>query len=180
MSKIKLTNPGMQGFTGYLGTVRFENGISVEAPSHAEMNRLAAITSVSALDDEGNEIGQVGVGAVMAGSRKTPAPLLPTLERGEPEIYSVEETPEPQVIETAGPVKSEQDLVDEELSNLVETPESADTETQPVRIYSQAELEEIADSKGISGLREIGNLLGVKDNSIQGLIKEIIAAQGNS
>lgn len=42
---------------------------------------------------------------------------------------------------------------------------------------TREELEAIADEKGISGLREIGNELGVKSNSIEDLIGKILAAQ---
>jgi len=43
--------------------------------------------------------------------------------------------------------------------------------------YTFEQLSEIADKRGIAGLREIGEKYGVRSNSIQGLIKEIQEAQ---
>ena len=44
--------------------------------------------------------------------------------------------------------------------------------------YTEAQLEAIADEKGIEGLREIGRLYGIKGRAIHELIEEIIKAQG--
>lgn len=44
--------------------------------------------------------------------------------------------------------------------------------------YTRAQLEAVADSKGIEGLREIGRTVGVSSKSINGLIDLIINAQG--
>lgn len=43
--------------------------------------------------------------------------------------------------------------------------------------YSREKLEQIADEKGIAGLREIGDSWGVKATSIAKLIDEILEAQ---
>lgn len=51
---------------------------------------------------------------------------------------------------------------------------------QPVIVqkaeYTVAQLEEIADAKGIVGLRDIATPLGIKSNSITGLIAELTKA----
>lgn len=47
---------------------------------------------------------------------------------------------------------------------------------QPAAQYTVVQLEEIADSKGIQGLRDIATPLGIKSNSITGLIAELIKA----
>lgn len=44
-------------------------------------------------------------------------------------------------------------------------------------LFTRDQLEAVADKHGISGLREIGDTLGVKSTSIAGLIKEIMDAQ---
>lgn len=43
--------------------------------------------------------------------------------------------------------------------------------------YSEADLAAIADAKGIAGLRDIADTLGIKGNSIGGLIAAILKAQ---
>lgn len=48
---------------------------------------------------------------------------------------------------------------------------------QSAKIYTQQELEAIADKKGIAGLREIGDPLGVKGTSVLKLIEAIMAKQ---
>lgn len=44
-------------------------------------------------------------------------------------------------------------------------------------VYTQEELETVADKDGIEGLREIADPLGVTDKSIKGLITKILEAQ---
>ncbi len=46
--------------------------------------------------------------------------------------------------------------------------------------FTRNELELIADTDGIAGLREIGNKLGIKSNSIVGMIDAIMEKTGNS
>lgn len=45
--------------------------------------------------------------------------------------------------------------------------------------YSRDDLEDIADKRGIAGLRDIAKAWGVKGRSINEMITEILAAQGN-
>ena len=47
----------------------------------------------------------------------------------------------------------------------------------PAVLYTREELEAIADEKGIAGLREIAEPIGVRDRSISGLIKETLQKQ---
>ncbi len=48
--------------------------------------------------------------------------------------------------------------------------------TEKPKSYTEADLAAIADAKGIAGLREISEPLGVKGNSIRGLIDSIVQA----
>ncbi|HGG9109455.1 TPA: hypothetical protein ACJJYX_004347 [Enterobacter cloacae] len=52
----------------------------------------------------------------------------------------------------------------------------AHVSTQPT--FSREELEAVADSEGIAGLRQIGNELGVKGKGIVEMIEGILKAQG--
>lgn len=47
----------------------------------------------------------------------------------------------------------------------------------PAVKYTREQLEELADKKGIKGLREIAEPLGVRNTSIAGLIDELMALQ---
>jgi hypothetical protein len=51
-------------------------------------------------------------------------------------------------------------------------------EVKPARIYTQQELEAIADKRGIDGLREIAKPLGLKGVSIAKLLVAIVEKQG--
>lgn len=47
-----------------------------------------------------------------------------------------------------------------------------------VQIYTREELEAVADSEGIAGLRLIGGVMGVKAKGIVEMIDGILKAQG--
>ncbi|HAU5490958.1 TPA: hypothetical protein JD194_18105 [Cronobacter sakazakii] len=51
-------------------------------------------------------------------------------------------------------------------------------EAAPVQRFTREELESIADSEGIAGLRQIGKPLGVKAKGIVEMIEGILKAQG--
>ncbi|WBM72993.1 hypothetical protein OH773_21765 (plasmid) [Buttiauxella sp. WJP83] len=55
---------------------------------------------------------------------------------------------------------------------------TAQAEVKPVQRFTREELESIADSEGIAGLRLIGNQVGVKAKGIVEMIEGILTAQG--
>jgi hypothetical protein len=178
MKKVKLTGRGMSGYTAYLGTVKFINGVSEDAVSQAEINRLGALTSIEVFDDETGVSEQGGVGADAVKNRKVGAPMNQHWERGEAGPVKEEVNPAPVKLEPEVPQKTDAETeAEKELEALTApTPDLEDVQ-EPRAVYTREELEKIADDKGIAGLREIADPMGVKDNSIMGLIKEIIQAQ---
>ncbi|WP_026610714.1 hypothetical protein [Methylocaldum szegediense] len=67
---------------------------------------------------------------------------------------------------------------------LAETPPSVPNElassaSTPTNIYTREQLEAIADQKGIAGIREIADPLGIKGRSIVELIDEILTKQAH-
>lgn len=56
--------------------------------------------------------------------------------------------------------------------------EQTETTAKPAAAFTQEELAQIADEKGIAGLREVADPLGVKGTSIVGLMEAIMKAQG--
>lgn len=180
MARIKLKTPGMESFSSYMGTVQFENGVSVEDVSTSEINRLAALTNIALIDEDGNEMGQAGLGAAMVGSNKTQIAPAQHSQTGTDD-FKVEETPGPADFNTAPAPVDPIGQDEKDLDALInETGETDEIPPMPETVYERAELEKIADEKGIAGLREIADPMGVKDNSINGLIKEILQAQGDS
>ena len=62
------------------------------------------------------------------------------------------------------PKKEEAVTVEEKVEQFEDAP----------TVYTEEELGKVADKRGIGGLREIGDQLGVKSNSIVGLMKAIL------
>ena len=56
--KIKLIEPGYEGFSGMFGTVPFQDGVSVDHVSHVEINLLASIVKVVDAESEA-EVGNL-------------------------------------------------------------------------------------------------------------------------
>ena len=54
----------------------------------------------------------------------------------------------------------------------------APTPEAPKVVYNEADLAKVADEKGIQGLRDLGLPLGIKGNSIRGLIDALVKATG--
>jgi len=63
------------------------------------------------------------------------------------------------------------------VSSRVSQPDPVEPPKKPVIKYDRAQLEKIADEKGIQGLRAIGEEFDIRSNSIKGLITGIINAQ---
>lgn len=134
--KIRITQPGWEGYTGHLGMVEFADGVSVEDISRGDAAALAALVSIE---------------DVSTGKNPSDAQRM---------------------IDANGDAAK------------VETPVAAPAPEAPVatpeKVYTRAELEEVADKGGIKALREIGDTMGVKDNSIVQLIDKIMSWQAEN
>lgn len=146
--KLKITSPGYGKFSGFMGGVLFENGVSVDDVSDAEARALGSIMRVESVDTG----MQQGDAADLARNRHTPAGKIARFSKS-----------------------SEQPAPSKPLS-VPETPAAASE--APSKKYTKAELETIADMHGINGLREIGEPLGLRGRGIKELIDAIIDAQG--
>jgi len=156
--KIKILGVGYAGFTGLFGQVEFKDAISVDHVSKMEANRLGSILQIVEVDEEGNEVKPVGIGQHDIDCRKQRAEIAQPLE-----IAKVEPVNDEKI-----KAKVEEQSIEEPNQNVAKI---------EVKKYTEAELEVIADEKGIVALREIGDPLNAKSNSISGLIPKILAAQ---
>ena len=127
--KVKITQSGWSGFSGLLGQVMFENGISVEDIGKGDAAFLAGILQVE----------EVGTG-------HNPSDTQRIVDQ-----YANAAAVEKVVVEAPAPVEFES--------------------------YSKEQLEQIADAKGIKGLREIADPLAIKGLSIAELIEKILASK---
>lgn len=71
-----------------------------------------------------------------------------------------------------------QNISTDDLNAMVLQENSIEKDNKPVPVYTQKELENIADTRGIVALREIGEKLDARGKSIIELIKAILKKQG--
>jgi len=138
--KLRLTQAGFESYTGQMGVVWFENGLSVTDVSPIDAIRISA--AIGADWEDGTA---ANVGDMYLNNMNVPA-HVGMADRTSPE--APQQSPE-------------------------QTPQSE----APTTVYTEEELAKIADQKGIAGLREIADPLGVKGTSIVGLIAEILKKQ---
>jgi len=140
--KIRMTGKGYEKFTGMFGMVEFKDGVSVHDLTQRELDAMAAVVRVEAVNEADNDRL---IGNRYMANKDNPAPK------------NVDRTHVEQP-------KSEEPAKQESVASLGK--------------YSKESLEAIADEKGIAGLREVATPLGIRGNSIRGLIQEILNKQG--
>lgn len=139
--KLRLTQAGFENFTGQMGVVWFENGLSTTDVSPIDGIRISA-----AIGADWEDGSAANVGDMYLNSMDVPA------------FVGMADKPSEPVAAPVAPT---------EVSNA------------PHTAYTEAQLAQIADEKGIGGLREIADPLGVKATSIVGLIAAILKHQTN-
>lgn len=139
--KLRLTQAGFEKYTGQMGVVWFENGLSTTDVSPIDGIRISA-----AIGADWEDGSAANVGDMYLNSMDVPA------------YVGMADRP-------------------------IEPPAAQERSVTPPAVageaYSEEQLAKIADEKGISGLRAIGDPLGVKGTSIVGLISGILKAQAN-
>jgi hypothetical protein len=75
MFKVKIDVPGWDSYTGLLGMVPFENGISTRPVTDHEATKLGALLRVVRIDSD----EQIGASTIMAGSRHISAEVAPSI-----------------------------------------------------------------------------------------------------
>lgn len=188
MARIRFVNPAMKNYSGHFGSVMMKDGESVDHVSSAEVERLAAITKVELIHEDGT-YEPAGLAHRMTRDRGLGAPVERKLKSEGKQDQRAEITPapqdvkvreEPKTAEEAAAEKAEGEKEDAEkeldaLAGEVEG-EKAPAVT-PGEKHTREELETIADTDGIAGLRKIAEPLNVKDKSITGLIEAILKAE---
>lgn len=177
--RVRIVQQGRENMCGLMGRYEFQDGVSVKEIPVREAVRLGAILSIEDLDGKPihpstylYENASAVEAPIVSFERGVTDPNAPvpgddqTIEKG-----ANASAPSKNVVQVAT-VKPQVGEGDESLA-----PEVVGSEPVQMRVYSQVELEEVADKTGIEGLREIARPLGVKSNSITKLVSEIIEAQ---
>lgn len=148
MHRIRITQPGWEGYTGNFAGVDFDNGVSTFPVPRNIADRIMANVAAVSVDAEGNEFADGPAERIVHGATIRQV-ISDELERA-----------------TAEEIAAEQ----EKLEKDAKRPGAQD-------IHTREDLERIAEAEGISGLRLIGDKWDVRHRSIAGLIDEIIKAQ---
>lgn len=149
MSRIRLTSTGWAGYTGYLGSVQFIDGVSVAPVSPLLVARIGGAINSVKIDDETGVETAAGLASLRIEVSSIPIPVANISRRA-----------------TEAEVLAEQLRIQADAKN-----------GRAARTYSHADLETIASDEGIAGLREIAKAWGVKERSIPKLIAAIEKAQ---
>lgn len=131
--KLRLKQSGFESYSGQMGVIFFENGLSTTDVLPVDAVRISAVMQCEWEDGEASNVAQR-----LLDRADTPAPVLQS-------NTGIEQPEQPQPVEPQ-PVEPAKPL------------------------YTEEQLAAIADEKGITGLRELAEPLGIKGNSIRGLI----------
>lgn len=154
MPRIRLTEPGFQTYTGEIGTIRFEDGVSVEEVSQADANVVGASMRCVAVDTD----HALGPTQKLLDTRGDTPEVTRSITNTQPPEEKAEE---PAKIKKAEkPVKEEEKAVSDQ-----------PTEKFP---YTRESLEEIADARGIAGLRSFAVQYGINGVSIKDIIDKLM------
>lgn len=193
MNHLKIVENGWANYTGEFGMVHFENGVSVEPIPDQVAGRLAGLVRCVSCDAEGNELGaNPSVAGKLASDRKTGAQVIAESDRQTEEARKAELAAQKEKAEkekakkqaeaaaTEAAKKAKQDQsgpsdIDFEGDDDDIDPEEALAKMREIlEPLDEEKLKEIAAEGGIKGLREYTDVIGVKDNKIQGLITETL------
>lgn len=149
--RIRLTQPGFATYSGQMGVMTFTDGLSDHDVRPQDAIRMAAVMQCEWEDGRPANVAQA-----ILDHAHTPASI---------EVKN----------ELNGDAAIRQQQAE---ANGTTTPAEVrlDDLAAPGTLYTSAELEAIADAEGIKGLRKIAGPLGIKGNSINELIREIVSA----
>lgn len=144
--KVKVTQEGFEGYTGQMGVTQFVDGVSINDVSPRDAARMSAVMQVHWEDGTSCNPAQ----RLLDEMNTAAAHLVPFAD-------------------------NKDEVVTAPVVEKVEVKKTEPVEKE-AQAYTREDLESIADAKGITGLREIGQPLGIKSNSINGLIEELLKA----
>ena len=171
--RVQITQPGMQTYNGYLRRHMFKDGRSVEEIPVRMALLLGA--SCSCEDEDGNALNPntykfENVGEVSADD----FPSVTSIRKSDAEAAELAA-----VEEEAGKALSDEPMEEDDGGFVDDTVgfSGPGDELDDPRVWTLSELEAIADAEGISGLREVGEIVEVKGRSIGDLIQNILSKQ---
>lgn len=181
--KLRLTGDGFQNYTGQMGVIYFQDGLSINDVLPVDGIRIAG--NIGAIWEDGSH---ANVGDVYAANLQTPAPT--GLQEARLDhlaavvgIQNASQAIDVTTIVANAQFKAEGIEVGAADQSTAAAGNSVDDQSTPsvdVKKYTRAELEAVVDNGGLTGLREIGNAVGVKAGSINELIERILEVAGEA
>lgn len=154
--KLRITQKGFENYSGQMGMILFKDGVSVYDVKERDALRLSAL--FGCVWDNGEYV------------KVTKVEVEPSAPVGRSTFLA----------QTDG--KKERVGGDDSDSAIYYADNGfsdADAPVQVTKRYTLAELEKVADEKGIAGLREIAGPLGIRGTSINKLIDQILLIAGD-
>lgn len=152
--RIRIVEPGFEGYTGLIHRFNFTDGVSDELLHRVDIDRLSTALRFETVVEEDAPEGvapqPVGIAHRLTWDRDRQAEVI-----------------EPSQVQT------EEEKLTEEMVAL----EKAMAETAPPKRYTDEELQRIADEKGMAGIRAIAEPLGLKDRRLVDLMAQIAEKQ---
>lgn len=147
MKYLRLVQSGYENYTGPIGSYEFVDGVSVDMIPRNDRDRLATAFQFVEFESEDDEPIPAGVAYRLIAMSG---------------------------VRASDPEPLERQTVEEKVEEIAKAADMA----EPTRtIYERKALEAIADKRGIGGLREIGDVWGVKSRQILALIDMILSKQ---
>jgi len=148
MARIKIIQPGWAGFTGEIGITQFKDGISVDHVGRREIVVIGASLSLIEVDDDGDE----GENPALQHRMLSDGSMSMPAEILKPLARATDEAPAaPRAAKAIDPTA--------------------------ITFHTKDELEKLAETKGLNGLRAIMDPLNVKAVSINKAIQVILKAE---
>lgn len=147
--QVRILDPGFAGFTGFFGTIKFENGVS-EHISGAEAERLGCIVAIEDMEGHNPSATQR-----MVDTHKHNLDELLARGQGVSGASAVDQKP----VNVAAVATKGQPSAVAGLNYA----------------FSREDLEDLADKEGIAGLRAFAGSYAIKGRAIAEIIDELLA-----
>ena len=184
--KIKLIEQGFGTYTGLLGNIEFDNGVSVHELGKYDIERIASSMRCETVDGS----APVGVAQELLDRHYEEAPIvepMQTQEEIDAEAVVAAEAAEAAAAIVAAELAAAAAAGDATAIAAIVSAAAAIVAAEAVvaaeaavankAVYTLESLTAIADASGIQGVREVADTFGVKGNAIAKLIEDVLAAQ---
>lgn len=167
MPRLRIDKKGYSTFTGQMGDVAFVNGESVESVSESEARRLGSFIAMVAIETD----KQVGYGQEMVDIKsKTAAEVSEPLKMSRKKPEDKKDRPKLTLKEA----KAKRDKEKAAKAAKAEQERLAKEKTNTELTYTEDSLSELADTKGINGLRDFAKDYDVYGRSIVEIIGKLM------